>query len=72
MNTSKPISIPRSSRSLSVNLDNIHFTPPELRNRVETIPIELQEDEIKCVSKSLSNIDSRIIGSRYYHPSTSK
>ena len=74
--TTNPISIPRTSRSSSlVDLDIIHFSPPELRERVETTPNSPVPDEmfhrIENISKSLPIEKSRLIGGQFY-PSTKK
>ena len=58
-----PINIPNtrqmsfSTTNVSVDLDTIHFSPPELRDRVESLPYlhpDLQE-RIE-ISKSLPNL----------------
>lgn len=59
--TSNPINIKNvpNYRSPSVDLDTIHFSPPELRDRVETISWKhYLNDRIETIpiSKSLPNM----------------
>jgi len=59
LSPSKPIKINNHARSYSADLDTIHFSPPELRNRVETISWqEHLKDRIETISmsKSLPNM----------------
>ena len=62
MNTlqrTSPIKIP-PTRSHSSDLDHIHFSPPELRNRVEYVPVPIVPPEfqhrIEYLSKSMPNL----------------
>lgn len=55
---SKPINIPKRSHSCTpqVNLDNIHFSPPELRDRVEQATTLHPDIQARVQSYSMPNI----------------